>query len=114
MKISEDMEQPFRDRLTQVCKDLDHFREGYNKLRYENTFLKSEYEHEQAERKRVMEEMKSQHEAEVRDVTNTDRRTVQTVFIGLQKLNYKYKLSIFREEIQLEDCEFVSESRLTN
>ncbi|XP_071818029.1 centrosomal protein of 83 kDa-like isoform X1 [Apostichopus japonicus] len=100
LKISEDMEQPFRDRLTQVCKDLDHFREGYNKLRYENTFLKSEYEHEQAERKRVMEEMKSQHEAEIESLRK-DKETIIARYSQDNNQDGEKVRNLHRENAQL-------------
>ena len=46
-------------------EESERFRSEYNKLKYEFSFLKSEYEHEKVENQRIIREMKMRHEAEV-------------------------------------------------
>ncbi|XP_009880952.1 PREDICTED: centrosomal protein of 83 kDa [Charadrius vociferus] len=44
---------------------LEKYRTEYNKLRYEHTFLKSEFEHQKEEHARILEEKKIKYEAEI-------------------------------------------------
>jgi len=44
---------------------VEKYRTEYNKLRYEHTFLKSEFEHQKEEHTRILEEKKIKYEAEV-------------------------------------------------
>ncbi|XP_065521125.1 centrosomal protein of 83 kDa-like [Lathamus discolor] len=46
-------------------KEVEKYRTEYNKLSYEYVFLKSEFEHQQEEHSRILEEKKIQYEAEV-------------------------------------------------
>lgn len=44
---------------------MEKYRTEYNKLRYEHTFLKSEFDHQKEEHTRILEEKKIKYEAEV-------------------------------------------------
>lgn len=44
---------------------MERYRAEYNKLRYEHTFLKSEFEHQKEEFTRISEEEKMKFESEV-------------------------------------------------
>ena len=46
---------------------MEKYRAEYNKLRYEHTFLKSEFEHQKEECARILEEEKIKHKSEVSD-----------------------------------------------
>ena len=46
---------------------MEKYRAEYNKLRYEHTFLKSEFEHQKEEFARILEEEKIKHKSEVSD-----------------------------------------------
>lgn len=48
-----------------LTQEVEKYRTEYNKLRYEHTFLKSEFEHQKEEHARILEEMKIKYEAEV-------------------------------------------------
>lgn len=48
-----------------LTQEVEKYRTEYNKLRYEHTFLKSEFEHQKEEHARVLEEKKIKYEAEV-------------------------------------------------
>jgi len=64
-QVHADMEKPFREKVTQMDAELDSSRSDYKKLKYDFTFLKSEYEHERAEHKRIVDELTLRYEAEV-------------------------------------------------
>lgn len=44
---------------------MERYRAEYNKLRYEHTFLKSEFEHQKEELTRISEEEKMKYKSEV-------------------------------------------------
>lgn len=48
---------------------MERYRAEYNKLRYEHTFLKSEFEHQKEEFIRISEEEKMKYELEVSSYT---------------------------------------------
>lgn len=48
---------------------MEKYRTEYNKLRYEHTFLKSEFEHQKEEFARILEEEKIKFESEVSGYT---------------------------------------------
>ena len=64
-QIQADVEKPFREKLGEVDGELDKARDDYKTLKYDHTFLKSEYEHEVAEHKRIVNELTLRYEAEV-------------------------------------------------
>nr|XP_002732997.2 PREDICTED: centrosomal protein of 83 kDa-like [Saccoglossus kowalevskii] len=64
LKIADELEHPYRERLGRMDSEVEKYRSDFNKLRYEYSFLKQEYEHEKAEAKRMMDEMKIQYETE--------------------------------------------------
>ena len=65
MQLAEEVEEPYREKFHKLNSEVDAYRTELNKLKYEHSFLKSEYEHEQEEHQRVLKEMKMRHEAEV-------------------------------------------------
>lgn len=65
IRVQEDVEKPFREKFMQLDEETDQYRTELNKLKYEYSFLKAEYEHEKTESVRIIEEMKMRHEAEV-------------------------------------------------
>ncbi|XP_074644113.1 centrosomal protein of 83 kDa-like [Tubulanus polymorphus] len=65
MQVTDELEQPYRDRFLSLEHEVEKFRSEYNRMRKEYSFLKSEYEHEQVEHHRLVEEMTLKHEAEV-------------------------------------------------
>jgi len=64
-QVLSDVEKPFREKLSQVDAELEKSRSDYKKLKYDHTFLKSEYEHESSEHKRIVDELTLRYEAEV-------------------------------------------------
>lgn len=50
-----------------LIQEVENYRAKYNKLRYEHTFLKSEFEHQKGGFERILEEEKIKYESEVSD-----------------------------------------------
>eukprot|EP00794_Sanderia_malayensis_P005390 gene5390-6063_t len=65
VKLQEEAEASYKHKLETADLELDKYRSDFNKLRYEYSFLKSEYEHEQAKNKTIIEEQKVHHQIEV-------------------------------------------------
>lgn len=67
--MTDEIEKPYKEKFKKQEADLEESTTNYNKLRYELSFLKSEYEHTIQEHQRIVEELKLQHEAEVRNLS---------------------------------------------
>ncbi|XP_070265677.1 centrosomal protein of 83 kDa isoform X3 [Myotis yumanensis] len=63
-QIRQELETPMRERFRSLDEEVEKYRAEYNKLRYENTFLKSEFEHQKGEFARTLEEEKIKYESE--------------------------------------------------
>ncbi|XP_030839312.1 centrosomal protein of 83 kDa-like isoform X2 [Strongylocentrotus purpuratus] len=100
LKIAEDLEQPFRERFTQLEQDVEHYRTEFNKLRYENSFIKSEYEHEQAEHKRVVEEIKMQYETEIKNL-HRDKEAIVAKYSQENSHDSDKVRTLYRDNAQL-------------
>lgn len=66
--MTDEIEKPYKEKFKKQEADLEESTTNYNKLRYELSFLKSEYEHTIQEHQRIVEELRLQHEAEVRNL----------------------------------------------
>nr|XP_030117281.3 centrosomal protein of 83 kDa [Taeniopygia guttata]XP_030117288.3 centrosomal protein of 83 kDa [Taeniopygia guttata] len=64
-KIYEELESPMRERYQKLENEVEKYRTLYNKLRYDHTFLKSEFEHQKEEHAHILEEKKIKYEAEI-------------------------------------------------
>ncbi|XP_066039479.1 centrosomal protein of 83 kDa [Chamaea fasciata] len=64
-KIYEELESPIRERFQKLENEVEKYRTLYNKLRYDHTFLKSEFEHQKEEHAHILEEKKIKYEAEI-------------------------------------------------
>ncbi|XP_066489503.1 centrosomal protein of 83 kDa isoform X2 [Tiliqua scincoides] len=63
-QIQHELETPMRERFRKLDDEAEKYRTEYNKLRYEHTFLKSEFEHQKEEHARILEENKLKYESE--------------------------------------------------
>lgn len=48
-----------------LCQETEKYRSEYNKLRYEFTFVKSQFDHQREEHAHTLEERRLRYEAEV-------------------------------------------------
>ena len=65
MQMQEDFEKGYRERLIIAENDAETQRSLCNQLKYDFTFLKSEYEHEKQLHRQIIDEMKKKYELEV-------------------------------------------------
>uniref|UniRef100_A0A8C5WCC4 Centrosomal protein 83 n=1 Tax=Leptobrachium leishanense TaxID=445787 RepID=A0A8C5WCC4_9ANUR len=65
IQMHQDLEATTRDRFRKLNEDVEKYKDDYNKLRYETTFLKSQFEHQKEQHVRVLEEQKMKYEAEI-------------------------------------------------
>ncbi|XP_040413283.1 centrosomal protein of 83 kDa isoform X5 [Cygnus olor] len=63
-QIQQELESPMTERYRKLENEVEKYRTEFNKLRYEHTFLKSEFEHQKEEHARILEEKKIKYEAE--------------------------------------------------
>ncbi|CAN8211240.1 unnamed protein product [Coccothraustes coccothraustes] len=64
-KMYEELESPMRERYQKLENEVEKYRTLYNKLRYDHTFLKSEFEHQKEEHAHILEEKKIKYETEI-------------------------------------------------
>lgn len=64
-QIQQEVETPMRERYRSLNEEVEKYRAEYNKLRYEHTFLKSEFEHQKGGFARILEEEKIKYESEI-------------------------------------------------
>ncbi|XP_075407287.1 centrosomal protein of 83 kDa isoform X1 [Tenrec ecaudatus] len=64
-QIQQELETPMRERFQNLDEEVEKYRSEYNKLRYEHTFLKSEFEHQKEECSRILQEEKIKYQSEV-------------------------------------------------
>ncbi|XP_041636517.1 centrosomal protein of 83 kDa [Cheilinus undulatus] len=64
-QVQQEMEVPVRERYNQLEEEAEKYRSEYNKLRYENTLLKTQFEHQKEEHARELEEKKIRYGAEI-------------------------------------------------
>ncbi len=64
-----------------LWQEAENYRSEYNKLRYDLTFLKSEFDHQKEEHVRVLEERRIRHEADVCFIILNWILTQQCLFI---------------------------------
>ena len=64
IKLLEEVELPYKQKLEAMEIEVDRYRNEFNKLRYDYSFLKSEYEHEIAQKKTVLDEICAKFELE--------------------------------------------------
>jgi len=64
-QLTDEIERAYKERFHKQEQESDEYKMLCNKLKYEVSFVRSEFEHETLEYKRILEEIKLQHEAEV-------------------------------------------------
>lgn len=64
IKLQEEVELPYKQKLEAMEIEVDRYRNEFNRLRYDYSFLKSEYEHEISQKKTVLEEICNKFELE--------------------------------------------------
>lgn len=63
MQIQQEVEAPMREHIRKLNDEVEKYRGEYNKLRYENGILMSQFEHQREEQPRMFDEQKIKYEA---------------------------------------------------
>ncbi|NWS17197.1 CEP83 protein, partial [Pachyramphus minor] len=100
-KIQEELESPMRERYQKLEDEVEKYRTLYNKLRYEHTFLKSEFEHQQEEHARILEQKKIKYEAEIARL-DKDKEELHNQLLNADPMKDSKRLeAVSREKAQL-------------
>jgi len=97
VKLQEEAEASYKQKLETADLELDKYRSDFNKLRYEYSFLKSEYEHEQNRTKTILEELRAQHQIEI-EVLNKDKEDLIDQLRRMDEQNDAQKIRILQKD----------------
>ncbi|XP_076357473.1 centrosomal protein of 83 kDa-like isoform X2 [Tachypleus tridentatus] len=102
--VQEKFERNFKGRCQELEQEADHYREEFNKLRYEHTMLKTQAEYLTTEHQRTLEEINFKHEGEINKLQEEvdqlrEKQTTQGEQTGLQiralqKENSQFRLRV--------------------
>ncbi|CAJ1054481.1 centrosomal protein of 83 kDa [Xyrichtys novacula] len=100
-QVQQEMEAPVRERFSKLEEEAERYRSEYNKLRYEFTFVKSQFEHQREEHARVLEERKLYYETEISRLER-DREDLVTQYQSPDPLRDGKRVeTLLREKSQL-------------
>ncbi|XP_028256680.1 centrosomal protein of 83 kDa isoform X2 [Parambassis ranga] len=100
-QVQQEMEAPFRERFSKLEEETERYRSEYNKLRYDYTFLKSQYDHQREEHARVLEEKRIRYEAEISRLEK-DKEDLVAQYQGSDVLRDRSRVeALLREKAQL-------------
>ncbi|KAM9845951.1 centrosomal protein of 83 kDa isoform 2-T2 [Aulostomus maculatus] len=100
-QVQQEMEGPVRERFNKLEEETEKYRSEYNKLRYDCTFLKSQFEHQREEHARVLEERRIRYEAEIAHLEK-EREDLVAHYQGSDPLRDGKRVeTLLREKAQL-------------
>ncbi|KAK7130154.1 hypothetical protein R3I93_019706 [Phoxinus phoxinus] len=100
-QVQQELEAPIRERFNKLQEEAENYRSEYNKLRYDLTFLKSEFDHQKEEHARVLEERRIRHEADVARLEHDKEDLAAQLQSGDPARNGKRVEALLREKAQL-------------
>ncbi|BFZ10868.1 hypothetical protein BsWGS_13907 [Bradybaena similaris] len=99
-EVASEIEKTFKEKAKKQEAEVEEYRLAVNKLRYELSFLKSEYEHEQGEHRKHMEDLVKQHEIEVSNLRQDRDSTIARVLTETGQDKQKVMV-LQRDNVQL-------------
>ncbi|XP_059843737.1 centrosomal protein of 83 kDa isoform X1 [Hypanus sabinus] len=100
-QMQQDLEAPMRERFRKQEEEVERYRAEYNKMRYENTFLKSEMEHQREENERVLNEKVIKFEAEIARL-EADKQALHDQIMSIDPTRDNKRVEVLlREKVQL-------------
>ncbi|XP_072311078.1 centrosomal protein of 83 kDa [Eucyclogobius newberryi] len=100
-QVQQEMEGPIRERFNKLEEEAERYRSEYNKLRYDFTLLKSQFDHQREEHFRTLEERRIVYEAEISRLEK-DREDLVAQYQGADPLcDGKRAEGLLREKAQL-------------
>uniref|UniRef100_A0A673M9J1 Centrosomal protein of 83 kDa n=1 Tax=Sinocyclocheilus rhinocerous TaxID=307959 RepID=A0A673M9J1_9TELE len=100
-QVQQELEAPIRERFNKLQEEAENYRSEYNKLRYDLTFLKSEFDHQKEEHVRVLEERRIRHEADVARLERDKEDLAAQLQSGNPARDGKRVEALLREKAQL-------------
>lgn len=100
-QVQQELEAPIRERFNKLQEEAENYRSDYNKLRYDFTFLKSEFDHQKEEHARVLEERRIRHEADVVRLEHDKEDLATQLQSGDPARDGKRVEALLREKAQL-------------
>uniref|UniRef100_A0A8C1KXR1 Centrosomal protein of 83 kDa n=1 Tax=Cyprinus carpio TaxID=7962 RepID=A0A8C1KXR1_CYPCA len=100
-QVQQELEAPVRERFNKLQEEAENYRSEYNKLRYDLTFLKSEFDHQKEEHVRVLEERRIRHEADVARLERDKENLAAQLQSGDPARDGKRVEALLREKAQL-------------
>uniref|UniRef100_A0A8C2B3R8 Centrosomal protein 83 n=1 Tax=Cyprinus carpio TaxID=7962 RepID=A0A8C2B3R8_CYPCA len=100
-QVQQELETPIRERFNKLQEEAENYRSEYNKLRYDLTFLKSEFDHQKEEHVRVLEERRIRHEADVARLERDKEDLATQLQSGDPARDGKRVEALLREKTQL-------------
>ncbi|CAM9873965.1 unnamed protein product [Lampetra fluviatilis] len=100
-QIQQELELPMRERLRRQEEEAERYRGEFNKLRYEQTVLKSEFEHQRAEHGRVLEETLLKHQAQLSELEKEKEALQSRLSGGEAAAEARRAEALLRERAQL-------------
>ncbi|MGH0171682.1 UNVERIFIED_CONTAM: hypothetical protein FKN15_061870 [Acipenser sinensis] len=99
-QIQQELEVPVRERFSRLVEDVEKYRSAYNKLRYDYTFLKSEFEHQKEAHMCMLEENKIRYESGLQSDIEILKNTIERHknHIAEKECKLKRKVQAIREE----------------
>ncbi|KAA0721073.1 Centrosomal protein of 83 kDa [Triplophysa tibetana] len=100
-QVQQELEAPIRERFNKLQEEAENYRSEYNKVRYDLTFLKSEFEHQKEEHTRLLEERRIRHEADVVRLERDKEELATQLQSGDPARDGKRVEALLREKAQL-------------
>uniref|UniRef100_A0A3B4AYA0 Centrosomal protein 83 n=1 Tax=Periophthalmus magnuspinnatus TaxID=409849 RepID=A0A3B4AYA0_9GOBI len=101
-QVQQEMEGPIRERFNKLEEEAERYRSEYNKLRYDFTLIKSQFDHQREEHFRTLEERRIIYEAEQISRLERDREDLVARYQGMDPLcDGKRVETLLREKAQL-------------
>ncbi|RDD37633.1 Centrosomal protein of 83 kDa [Trichoplax sp. H2] len=101
LQMREEIEGSARRQIEEMDKKVDHFRNEYNRIRYEHAFLKSEYEHSRSQHQTILDEIQKKHQIEILEIKK-DKDALMAHRDEENAMEEKKMRSLQRENTQLQ------------
>ncbi|CAB1451873.1 unnamed protein product [Pleuronectes platessa] len=100
-QVQQEMEAPVRERFNKLEEETEKYRSEYNKLRYDYTIVKSQFEHQREEHVRILEERRIHFNTELSRLEK-DREDLVAQYQGSDSLRDGKRVeALLREKAQL-------------
>ncbi|XP_026870050.2 centrosomal protein of 83 kDa [Electrophorus electricus] len=100
-QVQQEMEAPIRERFSKLEEEAEKYRSEYNKLRYDITFLKSEFDHQREEHERILEERRMRYSAELSHLEREKETLTAQLQSGDPARDGRRVEALLREKAQL-------------